>query len=354
MSSHLDSVPIEPSSLGIHSEELLYAAIASLWRRKLLMVAIFVTALALGGIAALVMPEQYTAEAYIRGGFTASDAVVTNDDRSSGAAGISLAMERVIETHSRLLQSDQLARQVVERLGLERLPPEVREGSWLVREGSWLASQFYGKAADVPGHQEDMAARRLLRGLSVKTDPRAYLVAVEYTAADSRLAALIVNAFVAEYLRITKLQTLSQYRSSAQAKLSKQLATFGDKHPKVMETRVQLAAANNLLEEQTSKSSKEILQAAGPNVTLAQATTIRSSPNPPFVIGLSLLVGLVVGIGVALWLERGRWWRALSQYLPDVPEVPGTAVQMPGATQTNSTTDVSNRRAIRRSKARAA
>jgi uncharacterized protein involved in exopolysaccharide biosynthesis len=347
MSSHLDSVHIEPSSLGIHSEELLYAAIASLWRRKLLMVAIFVTALALGGIAALVMPEQYTAGAYIRGGFTASDAVVTNDDRSSGAAGISLAMERVIETHSRLLQSDQLARRVVERLGLERLPPEVREGSW-------LASQFYGNAADVPGHQEDMAARRLLRGLSVNTDPRAYLVAIRYTTADSGLAALIVNGFVAEYLRSTKLQTLSEHRSSAQANLSKQLATFGDKHPKVTKARVQLAAADNLLEEQLSKSSEEILQAAGPNVALAQTTTIPSSPNPPFVIGLSLLGGLVVGIGVALWLERGRWWRALSQYLPDVPEVPGTAVQMPGATQTNSTTDVSNRRAIRRSKACAA
>jgi uncharacterized protein involved in exopolysaccharide biosynthesis len=290
-----------------HSEELLYATIASLWRRKLLMVAIIVTALALGSIAALVMPERYTARAFIRGGFAASDAVVTNDDRSSGAPGVSLALERVIETHSRLLQSDQLARRVVERLGLERLRPEVGEGSW-------LPSQFYGNAADVSGHQEDMAATRLLRSLSVKTDPRAYLVAVGYTAADSGLAALIVNAFVAEYLRSIKLQTLSQQRSSAQASLSKQLATFGDKHPKVTEARGRLAAADNLLEEQLSKSSEEILQAAGQSVSLAQATTIPSSPNSPFVIGLSLLVGLVVGIGLALWLERARWWGALSQY----------------------------------------
>jgi uncharacterized protein involved in exopolysaccharide biosynthesis len=290
-----------------HSEELLYATIASLWRRKLLMVAIIVTALALGSIAALVMPERYTSRAYIRGGFAASDAVVTNDDRSSGAPGVSLALERVIETHSRLLQSDQLARRVVERLGLERLRPEVGEGSW-------LPSQFYGNAADVSGHQEDMAATRLLRSLSVKTDPRAYLVAVGYTAADSGLAALIVNAFVAEYLRSTKLQTLSQQRSSAQASLSKQLSTFGDKHPKVTEARGRLAAADNLLEEQLSKSSEEILQAAGQNVTLAQPTTIPSSPSPLFVVGLSLLAGLVVGTGLALWLERGRWWGALSQY----------------------------------------
>jgi uncharacterized protein involved in exopolysaccharide biosynthesis len=308
MSSHLDSVQVEPYSLGIHSEELLYATIASLWRRKLLMVAIFVTALALGSIAALVMPERYTAEAYIW--FSASDPVVTNDDRSSDAPGISLVLERVIETHSRLLQSDQLARRVVERLGLERLRPEVNEGSW-------LPAQFHGNATDVSGHQEDMAATRLLRGLSVNTDPRGYLIAVQYTAADSGLAALIVNAFVAESLRSRKLQTLSQQRSYAQAKLSKQLATLGNKHPKVAEARVQLAAADNLLEEELSKSSEEILQAAGPNVTLAQATTISSSPSPPFVIGLSLLIGLVVGLAVALWLERGWWWGALSQYAPD-------------------------------------
>ena len=59
--------------------KVLSLTFASLWRRKLLMVAIVVTALALGGIAVLVMPEQYTAEAYIRGGFTASDAVVADD-----------------------------------------------------------------------------------------------------------------------------------------------------------------------------------------------------------------------------------------------------------------------------------
>ena len=265
MSSNLDSVHIEPSP----SKEVLYATLASLWRRKLLMVTIVGSALALGIIAVLVMPERYTAEAYIRGGFEASDAVVADDNtRSAAPFQITLDLVRVIETQSRLLQSKQLARRVVEHLGLERLRPEVSEGPW-------LAAKFYGNVANV----SDMAATRLLRGLSVQTDPRAYLIAVRYTAGDSGLAALITNAFVAECLRSTRLQTLSQQRSSAQAALSEQLATFGDKHPKVTQARMRLADADNLLKEQLSKASEEILQAGGQNVTIARANAIPSSPK---------------------------------------------------------------------------
>jgi uncharacterized protein involved in exopolysaccharide biosynthesis len=329
MSSNLDAVHIQPSS-----HELLYATFASLWRRKLPIVAIVAAALALGIIAVLVMPKRYTAEAYIRGGFPTSNAVAAGDDKRSAAPSISLDLERVIETQSRLLQSHQLAHRVVEYLGLERLRPEVSKRPWLL-------AKLYRDADDVPGHQEDVAANELLRGLSVTNEPRAYLIVVGYTGGDAAIAALITNAFVAEFLRSNKLQGLYQQRSSAEATLSEQLATFGDKHPKVIEARMRLAAADDLLKEQLSKSSPEILQAAGENVT--QAMAVLSGPNPKFVIGLFLLVGLVVGIGVALWLERVRWWGALSQYytsssIPswplDSPEVPDTAVQMPNVPQT--------------------
>ena len=60
------------SSLDVGSGEVLHAALASLWRRKLLVRAIVATALALGIIAVFVIPPSYKAEAYIRGGFVAS------------------------------------------------------------------------------------------------------------------------------------------------------------------------------------------------------------------------------------------------------------------------------------------
>ena len=113
----------------------------------------------------------------------------------------------LVETRSRLLQSQQLARRVVERLGLERIRPAVSEGLF----SSWLRAKFYGDAR-APGYPEDMAAKRLLRGLSVTTEPRSYLIAVRYTAGDPELAALITNAFVVEFLQTIRLRILFQQR----------------------------------------------------------------------------------------------------------------------------------------------
>src|SRR4029077_7101211 len=118
-----------------------------------------------------------------------------------------------------------LARRVVQQLGLEQLRPEVSERHW-------IPDKFYGSAATIEEDQPDRAATRLVRRLSVTSDPlRTYLIKVSYTGKDSTLAVAITNAFVAEFLRSSKLQTLSQQRSSAEATLSRQLAMFGDKHP---------------------------------------------------------------------------------------------------------------------------
>ena len=200
MSSLLDSVHTENAALGSYYQGVLAATIAKLWRRKLLVVAMMVAALTLGIIAALVTPKQYTAEAYIRGGFT-----VAGQKNATDVVVVGLDAAKVVETRSRIIQSHQLARQVLERLGIERLRPVVG-GS---RLSAWLQEMFYGDATRDPEYQQDLAATRLLRGLSVKTEPRVYQITVKYTAGNPELAALIANTFVAEYLRITTLQMLS-------------------------------------------------------------------------------------------------------------------------------------------------
>jgi uncharacterized protein involved in exopolysaccharide biosynthesis len=325
MSSNLDSDQNQPSF-----HDVLRCTFASLWRRKLPLGAIVATALAVGITALLVMPKRYTAEAYIQGGFPASNAVAASEDRKSATSSITLDLQRVIETQSSLLQSYQQARRVVARLGLERLQPD------LVSRRPWLA-KLYRAAPDVPERQEDLAAMELLRGLSVTSDPRAYLIEVRYTGGDAALASLITDAFVAEFLRSIHLQSLYQQRSFAQAALSEQLSTFGDKHPKVIEARTRLAAVVGLLQEQLNEPPEEILQAAGENVTRGPA--VLTGPKPKLVIGLSLIVGLMFGIGLALWLERARWWEAVSQYyvrssIPYWPvdsiEAPGTVLQVAG------------------------
>ena len=312
MSSTLDFVQGEPSSLDIGLGEVLHATLASLWRRKLLVGAIVATALALGIIAVFVIPPSYTPEAYIRGGFVASSAVAQDEDSNEGNKGsggpfVGLDLMRVIETQSRLIQSHDLARRVVQQLGLAQLGPEVSE--W-----HWLPAKFYAGAANIQEDPTDQAVAMLLSRLSVKSDPlRTYLITVSYTGKDSALAVAITNAFLAEFLRSSKLQTLSQLRSTAEATLSRELAKFGDKYPRVTQAKLRLAATDDLIKKQFSEAPEVLLQHAGENVT--NAIAVPSWPKPRFVIGLFLLVGLVVGIAVALWLERSRWGEAFSRYV---------------------------------------
>jgi uncharacterized protein involved in exopolysaccharide biosynthesis len=292
--SILDSVHSGDASLGSYYEGTLRVTLRLMWRNKLLVLATVAAALVIGIALALVMPTRYTAQAYVRGDFP--DAVVASYGKSSGGAVVASDASMLVETRSRLLQSQQVARRVVERLGLERIRPAVSEGLF----SSWL-----GADTRDPGYLKDMAAKQLLRGLSVKTEPqRLYLIAVSYTAGDPELAALITNAFVVEFLQTTTLRTLFQERDLAEQALSEHLATLGAKHPKVVEAKMRLEAANAALKAQLSKTSQELERTAGGNVSFAQATTIPSSPNPPFLIGVALFAGLAGGITIAAL--RGR------------------------------------------------
>ncbi len=283
MSGNLDSVNVEYLSRESRSEEILTAMLGGLWRRKWLVVAAIAAAIGLGIIAVLVMPHRYSAEAYIRGEFFAAPDMVAKDDESVTTGSTDLDLGRVIETQSRLLQSHPLARRVVQQLGSEQLRPLV------------------GSAAKTPGDEVDIAAKKLLGGLSVTNDPHSYLLTIRFKAGDPDLAELVTNAFVAELLRSAKLQTLYKQRSLAQDTLSKQLAKFGAKHPGVAIAKMRLAAMDELLKEEQIEAAEAVLRTAGENVT--KAISVRSSAN--FVIALFLLSGLVIGVGAALWLERG-------------------------------------------------
>jgi uncharacterized protein involved in exopolysaccharide biosynthesis len=296
MSSNLESAHIALSPADASSGPFLQAVFASLWRRRVLSAGIVCIALALGVAAVFVMPARYTAQAYVRGEFFAAPETVAKDDQSTTAAAMNLDLVRVIETQSRLLlESNLLVRRVVEQLGLERLQPVINQHRF------WPA---FGSATKNPEDEVNIAAARLLRSLSVTSDPNAYLLAIQFRAGDPELAELITNAFVAELLRSARLQTLSRQRSMAQAALTIQLAKFGDKHPGVVQARMRFAATDELLKAQLDQGEEAILQAAGENVTRA---TSDPSSSAAFVIGLLLLLGVAISIGIALWLERARW-----------------------------------------------
>jgi uncharacterized protein involved in exopolysaccharide biosynthesis len=299
MSSNLDSVRVERPVLDIGLGELLHSALTSLWRRRLIMAAIIASAVALGIIAILVIPPRYTPTAFIRGGFVVSNAVASDEGNKSAYVGLDLT--RMIETQSRLLESQDLARRVVQQLGLEQLQPELTK-----------------RLPDQADQEDpiDRAAMTLLGRLSVTTDLlRTYMIKVSYTSHDPTLAVAVTNAFAAEFLRSSNIQMLTQQRSAAEAALTKELVKFGDKHPRVMQAKVRLATLDELIKKRLSEAPAVLLQAAGEKVTKATATTLTLSPNPPFVIGLLLAIGLMAAVAVALYLERNKWTDTFSHYI---------------------------------------
>jgi uncharacterized protein involved in exopolysaccharide biosynthesis len=297
----LDPVHTGSLNLGIEYKRALAETMDKVLRRKLLVITTITTALALGIIATLVVPKRYTAEAYIHEGFAASDSATATRGSSSGRS-INVDASLLVETRSRLFESRQLARRVVKDIELGG----IRLGENKSLFASWVEATFYGDASASPEYQEDLAATKLLRDLSIKTEPRVYHIVLQYTARDPKLAAFITNTFLAEFLRTTKLETLSQQLGSALALLSESLATLGEKHPKVIEAKMRVASADSLMKELLSKTPKEILKTAGENITLAEASAVPSSPKPLLFIGLALLVGLLAGVGIAIWRERGR------------------------------------------------
>ena len=326
MSINLDSAargaaqaaPTALTSGDVGLGQVLHATLASVWRRKALLGAIVATTLALGTITVFAVPASYTSKAYISGGFVASSAVA-QDENSGNAPFISLDLTRVIETQRSRLQSHDLARRVVQQLGLEKLRPEVSERHL-------LPDKFFGDAASTQEDQIDRAALRLLSRLSVESDLlHSYLITVSYTGTDPELAVTITNAFVVEFLRSCNLQRLYRQRSEAEATLSRELANFGDKYPRVIQAKMRLVATDNLLKEQVGVNPEILLQDAGENVT--KAIRARRTPNPWFVVGLVLLVGLVLGIAVALWLERRSWAEAFSRYVRPFAEGYGSSAE---------------------------
>ena len=272
----LDPVHGEFNSFGQHYQLKLFDMLGKIARRKLLLSAVVAVALILGLVAMFVVPKRYTAEAYIRGGFAASNSVGT----SHGAPitrdlPIAVDASLVVETQSRLFQSHQLARHVVSDLGLEALRSEVGRGVF----SSWLETTLYGDVANSNDFRQDRAATRLLRGLSVTTEPRVYQILLSYTSTDPKRAALITNAFVVAFLRTTALQGLAERRAVAQAVLSENLATLGDKHPKVREAAMQLASTEAMIMEQLGKPRQAVINGAGENVTFAQANVVPSGPK---------------------------------------------------------------------------
>ena len=87
MSSNVESAPIGLAPPHLSSGRPIQVALSSLWRRKGLVLVVAATVLGLGLLAVKEMPPRYTAEAYIRGEFAATDTTNNEEENTTGTAG---------------------------------------------------------------------------------------------------------------------------------------------------------------------------------------------------------------------------------------------------------------------------
>ena len=245
------------------------------------------------------MPKTYTAEAYIREGL-ATKAVPD----ASGGALIPVDASVLVETRARLLQSRQLAGEVVERLGLERIRPAVGRRSVCIMVVVDVLRRY---------HQGPR-----IRGRHGSRESVAWLIGHDRTAGVWNCGPLLSWGSRAcsprnECLRggvsgSYQAANLVPTAGLAKRALSETLATFGEKHPKVMEAKERLEAADALLREQLEKTTAEAICRATEdgNVSLARVVSVPSSPKPLVCIGVALLIGVVGGVLIAAFRPLPR------------------------------------------------
>lgn len=269
-----------------------------LWRRKGLLSAcvLGVTALVLG--AAIYKGPSYAATAVVQLDLR------TSEPTAIGAAPPSAAVDAavLVEGQSRIISSDEIARRVVERMGLDQLE--------IVKTGVSLL-EWAGLGNDNSGERRllsriDQATSRLLQKITIKTDPRTYLISVSATSKDPEEAAVTANTVVGEYLHYAKIQKLVQQVTTANQIVSGLSAMLGPRHPKMMNARVTLDAAMAQLNE--AKSTRAPITAyelaASGQVIPARAVTIPVSASDKSLLIISVIGGLLLGLLLVAILER--------------------------------------------------
>lgn len=203
-------------SLTSHYEAVTGHALAVLWRRRIMIASIAGLSALAAGAASLALPPSYTAEVLLQFDFGQ-----TQDVRGTGKSGPQIALEpaSVVESEARIIRSFAIAQSVAGRLEEAGQAKQAAQAGHAAKEASagWVGSlrqalenrvqaalpALPGTRPEETAQQEterDAQAQRLLRGLTVGNDAKAYLITIGYRDRDPKRAAETANTFATEYL----------------------------------------------------------------------------------------------------------------------------------------------------------
>lgn len=288
---------LEHSDFREHYETITVGTLQSIKRRGWQIVACIALAMILAFSLIPLMPIKYSAVALVYPSLLSPEQGRSIPRASADASSI-------VSGEARLVTSDPILRAAAKRLGLDQAPPvDSQLPPWLSQHLDWFRVMFLPESRNYSAF--DRAVAKLRNRLEVAKDTRSYFISIAFTAASADEAAATVNAVALEYLRDKALHSRQDAVSAAENELARQLFVYGEKHPKVSQAMGELEIARAALTSAMSPEdggqdaviTDEIVKLAIPNRT-------PTSPKGGVILGLSILLGLLVGIGLAIWSDR--------------------------------------------------
>jgi uncharacterized protein involved in exopolysaccharide biosynthesis len=248
---------------------------ATLWRRKLLILACAIAGVVLAGLASLLIPPKYvsTAQLFID---PRDLRVLQNEVSPNAVGGDPTSITSYLESQARVIASDSIKSRVVESEGLAR---DVEFGGEASKTGlSRLLADLLPDHGAPPRDGMLYALAALDKAVAVRRGERTFVIDITVTSREAAKAARIANALATTYLdnqasvRADAAQRATGALTSRLEELRNRLRIAEDKAEKYKESNniVGLGAGRSMSEEQLSLNNAQLV-AARTRVTEAKA-----------------------------------------------------------------------------------
>jgi capsular polysaccharide biosynthesis protein len=242
------------------------------------------------------LPRKYSATALVYPKLFSSA-------QEKSVARASIDASSIVNGEARLIVSDAILQAVVKRLNLGSDAEAAESPSWMSRRLDWLRDMFF---PEIHEHSRfDRGVAMLRNRVEVTKDTRSYLISISFTTRSAEEATRVVNAVALEYLRDKSTQSRRDAVTTAEAELVRQLAINGERHPKVLQAADELSAARAALTAAgDAEAGGQDTIVADEGLTLAIPNRTPTSPKGSVILGLALILGLLSGVGLAVWRDR--------------------------------------------------
>jgi len=287
---------LEHSDFRAHYESVAARTLLSIGRHWRFIASFAALALVLACVIIALMPRQYSAAALVYPN-------LFSDEQGKVVPRASVDATSIVTSEARLIVSDAILQAVVKRLGLGLNPEAAKSHSWASGALDWLRGVFLPETRN---HSPfDRQVSMLRNRVEVVKDTRSYLISISFTARSADEAARVVNAIALEYLRDKAIHRRWDAVTAAEGELWRQLAIYGEKHPKVLQVADGLNAARAALKAAMSpEDGGQDAIVTDESVKLAIPNRTPTSPKGVVILGLSLMLSLLAGIGLAVWRDR--------------------------------------------------